>query len=97
MPLTRQFPGNPALYRRIAVWTTVGMLVWLYGGFALVQYWWLGETWLINWKPALFAVLFALWYGRFSFRWMMRLDGQYGSGAGWELRERVVKLPETKH
>lgn len=92
----REFPGNPRLYRRIACWTTIAMFVWLYGGFALIQYWWNGWTWLLGWKPLVFGLLFALWYGRFAYRWMMRLDGQYGRGSGWELRERTVKLPELK-
>jgi uncharacterized membrane protein YesL len=94
--MAREFPGNPKLYKRIVIATTIGLFVWLYGGVVLVQYLWNGETALLDWKVALGAVLFALWYARFAFRWMMRADSQYGSGSGWELKERNVKLPELR-
>ena len=91
-----KFPGNPKLYRRIANWSTVGILVWLYGGTALVQLWWLGHTWVFKWQFILVGVLFGIWYARASYSWMMRLDAQFGRGSGWMLRDRNVKLPELK-
>lgn len=90
------FSGNPKLYRRIAIWSTVAMFAWLYGGLALIEILWSGETALTDWKLVLLSLLFALWYGRYSYRWMMRLDGQYGRGSGWSLLETTVKLPEMK-
>jgi hypothetical protein len=94
--MTREFPGTPRLYKRIAVSMAVGLLIWLYGGLVLVRYLWNGDTHLLSWKVALFAVLFAAWYARFAYRWMMRADGQFGSGSGWELKEYSVKLPELR-
>ena len=91
-----KFPGNPKLYRRIANWSTVGILVWLYGGTALVQLWWLGHTWVFKWQSILVGVLFGIWYARASYNWMMRLDAQFGRGSSWMLRDRNVKLPELK-
>jgi len=95
-PMKREFPGNPRLYLRIAVWSTVVWGIWLYGGLALIQYLWTGTTWLMHWKPALITLLFMLWYARYSYRWMMRADSQWGKGSGWVLKERTVKLPELK-
>ena len=92
----REYPGNPRMYLRIVVATTVFWAIWMYGGMALVQYLWTGETWMFHWKPALVAVLFFAWYARYAYRWMMRGDAQWGKGSGWVLKERTVKLPETK-
>jgi len=94
--MAREFPGNPRLYKRIAVGIAVGLLVWLYGGLMLIRYLWDGDTSLLDWKIALGAVVFTAWYARFAYRWMMRADSQYGSGSGWELKECTVKLPEQR-
>ena len=94
--MSSEFPGNPGVYRQIAIWSAIGMFLWLYGGTALVQHLWLGETWLLSWKPAVIGLAFTLWYSRMSYRWMMRLDAQFGKGSGWELHEKSVKLPELK-
>lgn len=91
-----KFPGNPRMYRRIANWSTVGILLWLYGGTALAQLWWLGHTWVFKWQPLVVGALFGIWYARASYSWMMRLDAQFGRGSGWKLQERNVKLPELK-
>jgi len=94
--MTRPFFGTPALYLKVAVITTLAFIVWLYGGMVLVLWLSSGSTWLLGWKPVLFVVLFSLWYCRYAYRWMMRLDGQYGSGSGWDLTETAVKLPEIR-
>lgn len=91
-----KFPGNPRLYRRIAIWSTLGILVWLYGGTALIQLWWLGHTWVFKWQSILVGVLFGAWYARASYIWMMRLDARFGKGSGWSLEEKSVRLPELK-
>ena len=91
-----KFPGNPRLYRRIAIWSTVGILVWLYGGTALIQLWWLGYTWVLKWQSILVGVLFGAWYARASYIWMMRLDARFGKGSGWSLEKKAVRLPELK-
>jgi hypothetical protein len=94
--MNRSFSGNPKLYLKISVYSAIYIFVWLYGGTALIMYLWSGETWLLNWKILLFVVVFTAWYGRYTYRFMMRLDGQYGSGSGWTLNEERVKLPEIR-
>ena len=94
--MSKEFPGNPGLYRRMAIWSTIGMLFWLYGGTLLLQHLWHGETSLLSWQPAVIALVFALWYSRMAYRWMMRLDARFGKGSGWQLLERSVKLPELR-
>ena len=64
--------------------------------FALIKYWLHGDTWVFGWKPVLVTVLFAAWFGRTMYRWMMRLDAQYGRGSGWVLESVRVKLPELR-
>jgi len=91
-----EFPGNPALYLRIAVVTSIVWAIWIYGGTAMILWLWSGKTGLLGWKPLLGTVLFTAWYARFAYRWMMRADAQWGSGSGWILVERKVKLPELK-
>jgi hypothetical protein len=94
--MAREFPGNPRLYKRIAAGTAIWVVVWLYGGTVLVQYLWSGHSGLADWKIAVGVVLFAAWYARFAYRWMMRADSQFGSGSGWVLKEYTVKLPEQR-
>lgn len=90
------FPGHPRLYRRIAIWSGVGIFVWLYGGFASIQYFVYGQTWPLGWKPILLGLVFTAWFARFFYQSMMRLDTQYGSGSGWRLVKQTVKLPEQR-
>lgn len=94
--LTREFSGNPQRYRRIATWSTIGLAAWLYGAFAAIQYFGYGQTWPLGWKPLLVTLIFAVWYGRYFYRSMMRLDAQYGGGGRWLLQSRSVKLPELR-
>lgn len=91
-----EFSGNPRRYLRIAVGGTVAMFLWLYGMFAGVQYFAYGQTWPLGWKPLVVVVVVGIWFARFYYRSMMRLDAQYGSGRGWLLVERTVKLPELR-
>lgn len=91
-----EFSGNPALYRRISIAVTL----YINGGafiiFALIKYLLHGDTWVLGWKPVLVTLLFSLWFGRAMYRWMMRLDAQYGRGSGWVLESVRVKLPELR-
>jgi len=91
-----EFQGTPRQYLRIAILSTIIWVTWIYGGAALVQYLWSGNTGLLDWKPALGALLFGAWYARFAYRWMMRADAQWGKGSGWVLTEHTVKLPELR-
>lgn len=93
---TREFSGNPRRYRQIAIWSTVGLAIWIYGAFAAIQYFGYGQTWPLGWKPLLITTVFAIWYGRYFYRSMMRLDAQYGGGGSWQLTSRMVKLPELR-
>jgi len=46
--------------------------------------------------PPVAAIVSALWFARFSYRWMMRLDAQYGRGSRWQLDSTIVKLPTER-
>ena len=94
--MKREFPGNPTFYKRFAIYSTIGLYIWLFGGLVLIQYFWAGKTWLLGWKPVIFSILFALWYGRTAYKWMMRLDAQYGKGSAWILESTQVKLPQRR-
>ncbi len=89
-----EFSGNPAKYRRIAIVSSVVLNLYLYLGMAGLQYWARGSTWLLGWKPVLGAVLFTALFARLSYRWMLRLDARFGTGRGWTLESRRLKLPE---
>jgi hypothetical protein len=91
-----EFPGNPALYKKIAVAMTLYINGTLFLVFSGIKYFLHGDTWMFGWKPVLLTVLFAAWFARTAYRWMMRLDAQYGRGSGWTLERAVVKLPEMK-
>lgn len=88
------FNGSPAKYLRIAVLGSILLNAFLYFGLAAVEYFFQQETWLFSWKPALVAVLFTAIFARVAYRWMMRLDAQFGTGKGWKMVPQSVKLPE---
>ena len=89
-----KFSGNPKKYLRFAVISSVVLNLYLYFGLAGVLYWHNGATWMFAWKPILITVLFIVFFARISYRWIMRLDAQFGTGKGWTLESRMLKLPE---
>jgi len=94
--MTISFSGNRKSYRRVAVLTAGALHVWIYLAFVAVKFLAQDENWLDVWQlPAGLAVS-ALIVGSLHYRWMMRLDAQYGTGSAWEMRELTVKLPSLK-
>lgn len=89
-----EFSGNPRKYLRFAIVSSIVLNLYLFLGLAGLQYWAHGDTWLFGWKPVLVTVVFTIAFARLSYRWIMRLDAQFGSGRGWTLESRRLKLPE---
>ncbi|MCC7258658.1 MAG: hypothetical protein IT486_09820 [Gammaproteobacteria bacterium] len=89
-----EFSGTPKKYLRFAIISSVVFNFYLYLGLAAVLFWHNGATWLFSWKPLLVTVVFTIVFARVNYRWMMRLDAQYGTGRGWTLESRRLKLPE---
>jgi hypothetical protein len=92
----RPFTGTPARYRRISIGMSVGIHAYLYLGMLLFHGYLGGAEWVYGWKPAAVAAVSCLLFARQAYRWIMRLDAQYGSGSGWSLPTRSVKLPEPR-
>ncbi len=88
------FPWGPRDYRRFANWLSVGIHLYLYLGMIVLLYLVNGQTWILGWKPAAITLVSGVLLARLWYRWMMQLDARYGSGRGWELWSRRVKLPE---
>lgn len=91
-----EFSGNPKKYLRLAIISSIAISLYLYFGLAAVIYLHDGATWLFSPRPILITVVFAALYARTTYRWMMRLDAQYGTGKGWVLESRSLKLPERR-
>ncbi|MGI9292721.1 MAG: hypothetical protein ACR2PS_01955 [Pseudomonadales bacterium] len=89
-----EFSGNPKSYLRIAITGSILFNLYLYLGLAGILYFLHGQTWPFGWKPILITVLFTAFFARAAFRWIMRLDAQYGTGKGWRMVSQTVKLPE---
>lgn len=90
------FDGTPQLYKRIAMWGSLGFHAYLFVGYWAIKTFLAGESWPNDWlAPALFAAS-AVWFAWFSYRWIMRLDARYGRGSGWLLESVQVKLPREK-
>ncbi|MGA9795139.1 MAG: hypothetical protein WBQ17_06330 [Rhizomicrobium sp.] len=95
--MAQNFPGTPELYRKIAIVISAGVHVYIYLGFTLIKYLARGENWFHVWQfPAALAVS-AIIVAMLHYRWMMRLDAQYGKGSGWTFKEVRVKLPELRY
>ena len=90
----KEFSGTPGAYLKIAVALSVGLNLFLYLGMVGLLYGMNDQDWILGWKPLVIAVVFAAWFARAAYRWIMRLDAQYGSGRGWILESQMVKLPD---
>lgn len=90
----QEFSGNPGKYKRIAFGGAIALNLYLYLGMVALVYGLNGQSWILGWKPILIAVLFTAFFARTAYRWIMRLDAQYGSGRSWKLESQMVKLPE---
>lgn len=90
-----EFSGTPKKYLRIAVGGSIALNLYLYLGMVGILYYGHDQAWILGWKPILVAVLFTVIFARIAYRWIMRLDAQFGSGKGWSLESQMVKLPET--
>jgi len=91
-----EFSGNPKKYLRFAIISSLVINLYLYFSLAAVLYWHNGATWIFSLKPILITAVVIAIFARTSYRWMMRLDGQYGTGKGWVLESRTLKLPERR-
>lgn len=89
-----EFSGNPTRYRRFAIVSSIVLNLYLYLSLAGLQYWANGTTWLFGWKPVLATAVFTVLFAWLSYRWIMRLDARFGTGRGWTLESRRLKLPE---
>ncbi len=89
-----EFSGTPKKYLQISVFGSIALNLYLYLGLAGVLYWYSGVTWMFGWKPILITVIVTVLFARSSYRWMMRLDAQYGTGRGGQMISRPTKLPE---
>jgi hypothetical protein len=94
---TQTFSGTPARYKKLCIFGSILIHAYLYGGYAAIQYLVNGDTTALNWGPALVAVASTLFVAVQGYRWIMRLDAQYGRGSSWNLTSTMVKLPELKH
>ncbi len=89
-----EFSGTPRKYLLFSIIASIIFNLYLYLGLAAVQYWAKGDPWLFSWTPILVTAVMIVAFARLSYRWMMRLDAQYGTGKGWSLESRRLKLPE---
>tara|TARA_R110001592_G_scaffold357416_1_gene660628 strand:+ start:211364 stop:211666 length:303 start_codon:yes stop_codon:yes gene_type:complete len=89
-----EFSGSPKKYLRIAVGGSIVLNLYLYLGLTGVLFYCHQQTWMLGWKPVLVTILFTAAFARLAYRWIMRLDAQFGSGKGWSLESQMVKLPE---
>jgi len=92
----RPFGGTPRQYLRLAVWGSLALHAYLFFGYWAIKHFLAGEAWPNGWLVPAATVASALWFARMSYRWVMRLDAQYGRGGGWELKSTSVKLPTER-
>lgn len=92
---SREFSGNPARYMRLSILISTVIHVYLILGMIVFEFVIHEQTWIFGWKPIVFTLVFYVLFTRMIYRWMMRLDAQYGSGRGWTLKRRTVSLPDT--
>ena len=87
------FDGNPRRYLRIAIWGSIILHAYLFFGYWAIKVFLAGESWDMGWFPPVATIVWAAFFARFAYRWIMRLDAQYGRGSGWVLQSTTVKLP----
>jgi len=90
------FDGTPRKYLRLCILGSVGLHAYLFIGYWAIRNFLAGETWPNGWLWPVVAIVSAVWFSWYSYRWIMRLDAQYGRGSGWILESVTVKLPWEK-
>lgn len=90
------FSGSPKLYLK---WCIIGSIV--FHSYVLFGYWFIknvivGVPWPESYWPIIATILWTAFFARMAYRWIMRLDAQYGRGKGWEMESITVKLPYEK-
>ncbi len=90
------FGGTPRAYLRLSILGSFFIHAYLLGGYWLIRNLWVGQPWPETFWPPVLTLASALFFSRFAYRWIMRLDAQYGSGGGWEMETITVKLPREK-
>lgn len=91
-----KFSGNPALYKKICWLGSIAIHLYLYGAYVGIQYFVNDDLSALALKPILITLASTLFLALQGYRWIMRLDAQYGRGSGWALNSTLVKLPELK-
>jgi hypothetical protein len=91
-------PEHPAKYLKICVLGSIGIHAYLFFGFwAIKVVPGSHEPWPNDWLvPMLTVSRQPIWFAWYSYRWVMRLDAQYGRGSGWIQEPVTVKLPWEK-
>lgn len=90
------FSGNPKRYRTIAIVGSIGFHAYLFFGYWAIKVFLAGQPWPTGWEVPVATLASMLFFARFSYRWIMRLDAQYGKGSGWTMEPTEVKLPRER-
>ena len=93
---SRPFNGTPKMYKRVAVGVGLYLGLGTYGVYALIRYYFAGDDSVFSLEALSYVGLFLVIYIPWSYRMMLRYDGQLSSGGSWQHREAAVKLVERK-
>lgn len=87
------FSGQPRTYLRIAVLGSIALHAYLFAGYWAIKVFVAGEAWPRSWFPVVATIVSAAVSARVAYRWIMRIDAQYGRGSGWLMESTRLKLP----
>ena len=90
------FPGKPRTYLRLAVLGSIAIHAYLFIGYWVIKVFVAGETWPVSWVPVAATIASAAVMARVAYRWIMRIDAQFGRGSGWSLESTTLKLPREQ-
>ena len=90
------FSGTPAKYLKICIFGSIGIHAYLFFGYWAIKTFLAHEPWPNGWLVPVLTIASAVWFAWYSYRWIMRLDAQYGRGSGWIQEPVTVKLPWEK-
>ncbi|MEZ5946973.1 MAG: hypothetical protein R3C04_09025 [Hyphomonas sp.] len=90
------FSGSPQKYLRLCVIGSLAIHAYLFLGYWAIRNFLADDPWPKGWLVPVLTVVSAVWFAWYSYRWIMRLDAQYGRGSGWILEPVTVKLPWEK-
>ena len=94
--LDMPFSGTPQKYFKLCIVGSIAIHAYLFIGYWAIKNLLAAESWPNGWLWPVITLVSTVWFGWYSYNWILRLDARLGKGSGWIQEPITVKLPWEK-